>query len=187
MTRFIALVVALLLGKAVMMAVEYRDGIAHAETVQLAQGKPATSPADYLPLGLQYMMQKDEVSNLLRAFGQYQIDTVDRHMLAYIIPDPATDSKTGLFLQFYNGGLVQVTSGRYEMTKVLYDVYFPKILATRDRLKQLGVTTLSEVPADAFYAYSDDISYIIISGGQWDVGYKAEIAFKFRDWEDQRN
>ncbi len=140
----------------------------------------------YLPLGLQYMMTMDESDAQLSAVRQYRIQTAHPESVSYLVPDPATGTSTGLHLTFHQGALVEVTSGRYKMNRQMFDSYMRQLLSITQQWKSQGVRIITEVPPDHFYGYADDYSYLIVSGGEFESGYKAEVSFQLIQWADSR-
>ena len=80
-----------------------------------------------LPLELRYFMSKHEVREHLKALLTYQVDADDPDRIVLMVPDHATKTKTALFLKFHENKLVSITSGKYGLTKTLFNNYMKEL------------------------------------------------------------
>ena len=140
-------------------------------------GQAEATGHNSLPFQLQYFMKSNETALHMRALAQYKVDSGDDQIMAFVVPDPATGTRTALFLRFSDDQLVGVTSGRYGMSEQLYERYMSQLASMANSWKSLGVETIIESGANNIYVYKDHISYITISGAKYSDGYQAEISF----------
>jgi hypothetical protein len=130
-----------------------------------------------LPFGLKYFMSASEVKNQLAALKGYEVSTENSKEFAFLASDSMTKTKTGLFLKLTSKGLVDVTSGRYEMTKTQFDKYFSQMMGEVQRMKIEGLSTIIEDPENMLYVYRDDVQYLSVGAGKNSSGYKVELSF----------
>lgn len=147
-------------------------------------GQASATDYNSLPFQLRYFMTSNETTQHMRVLAQYQVDSEDDQIMAFVVPDPATETKTALFLRFSDDQLVGITSGRYGMSEQLFENYMRQLRSVANGWKTLGVETVVESAANNIFVYKDRISYITISGARYTDGYQAEISFAEIEFDD---
>jgi hypothetical protein len=139
-----------------------------------------------LPLGLKYFMTASEVKSQLAALKEFEVPTDDPDIVAFSVPDRSTKTKTTLFVRLASKGLVEVTSGRYEMTESQFGEYFPQMMAAVEEWKNAGISTVVEDPENMIYVYKDDIQYVTVGASKNTEGYHVYIKFTEVKHEERR-
>jgi hypothetical protein len=129
-------------------------------TAPSAFGQPSTG----LPFDLAYSMSRQQAVEHLHLLHEYEVASGEPDTLAYVTPDPATDTKNGLFLKFSDKGLIEIASMKTGLTKSLFEKYMNSLLALALQWKTTGVETVIEDTEHNFYLYKDFRSYMTISG-----------------------
>jgi hypothetical protein len=117
-----------------------------------------------LPLGLRFGMSQDQARTHLVAAAAYATKTNRSNELAYVVPEPSTNTRNGLFLKFENSALVEIASAKSEMDEVLYRSYLSRIRSEAERWVNQGAQVVFEDNLNSFYVYHDAHSFITISG-----------------------
>ncbi len=131
------------------------------EQIRSAIGQTRTG----LPFDLDYFMSKQQVVSYLKAFDMYRIESGKEDTIAYAIDAPDTNTKNGLFLEFKNDKLVEISSMKTEMDEVLYKRYIILLLEVAQQWKASGIEIVREDNVNTYYLYRDNKSYMSISGG----------------------
>ena len=81
-----------------------------------------------LPLDLNFAMSKEDVLIHMKALDLYRVESGSKDMIAYVVPDPASNTKNGLFLKFSDeNGLIEIASTKADMSFDLYEDYMKKL------------------------------------------------------------
>jgi hypothetical protein len=149
--------------------------------------KPAyAAEVGQLPLGLQYFISVGEAKSHFKMMKDDQVQTGERNQLAFIVSDPVSKTKTGMFLKFNSRGLVEVTSGRYEMTQRQFKDYMPQMMAKIKEMKKTGIQTVVESPENNLYIYKDAIQYVTIGVSLNNRGHQVELSFTEKAYQDRK-
>jgi hypothetical protein len=117
-----------------------------------------------LPLDLDYLMPKDAVLQHLKLIDVFRVDSGKPEELAYVVPNPDSNTKNALFVTFDNDKLVRITDMKTDMSKPMLDSYMQKLKDIANQWKTKGATAVFEKDADMYYLYTDNRSYMSISG-----------------------
>jgi len=123
----------------------------------------------------------------LNLIAMYQVDSNAENLLAFVIPDPATKTKNGLFIEFDNGKLVEITSSKSGMNKQLYSEYLNNLLVNAERWKASGVSVVLESKENSLYVYKDQRSYMTIGGGKLSNKYFVDISFTEKQYHERKH
>jgi hypothetical protein len=121
-----------------------------------------------LPLDLNYYMSKDSVLKQLKLIDQFRVDSKDLNQLAYVVPNPDSDTKNALFVTFDNDKLVRISDVKSNMNKPMFDSYMRQLKGIADQWKAKGAAIVFEKNDDMYYVYKDIRSYMSISGAALD-------------------
>lgn len=140
-----------------------------------------------LPFDLEYFMTKPEVVNHLKAFAMYRVNTEKEDEIAFVVPDPGTNTKNGMFLEFERGKLVEITSIKSGMKKAQFETYLKQMLSIADKWKKTsGASTVFESTTNNFYLYKDERSYMTISGGGPSESFSVDVSFTEKEYHERR-
>jgi hypothetical protein len=117
-----------------------------------------------LPLDLNYYMTKDAVLQQLKLIDQFRVDSKDANQLAYVVPNPDSNTKNALFVTFDNDKLVRIADMKSGMSKPMFDSYMQQLKGIASQWKAKGAATVFEKETDMYYVYKDVRSYMSISG-----------------------
>ena len=129
-----------------------------------ASGAVGQAPTG-LPLDLDYFMSRQQTVAHLHLLAPYKVESRNPNTLAYVLPDPVTSTKNGLFFEFKGDGLVEIASMKTGLTSLLFTKYMTGLLSIAEQWKAAGVETIVENKEHCFYLYRDRRSYMTISGG----------------------
>jgi hypothetical protein len=118
-----------------------------------------------LPFDLDYLMSRQQTVAHLHLLDVYKVESGNSNTLAYVLPDPATDTKNGLFFEFKGDRLIEIASMKTGLTSLLFTKYMTGLLSIAEQWKAAGVETIVENKEHCFYQYRDSRSYMTISGG----------------------
>jgi hypothetical protein len=141
-----------------------------------------------LPLDLNYYMSKDAVLQQLKLIDQFRVDSKDINQLAYVVPNPDSNTKNALFVTFDNDKLVRITDMKSDMSKPMFDSYMQQLKGVANQWKAKGATIVFEKDADMYYVYRDIRSYMSISGAPLDKKpglYSVTVEFTERDFQNK--
>jgi hypothetical protein len=141
-----------------------------------------------LPLDLSYFMSRDAVLQQLKLIDRFLVDSRDANQLAYVVPNPDSNTKSALFLTFDNDTLVCISDIKSDMSKPMFDSYMQKLKATAEQWKAKGAKTVFEKDADMKYLYKDVRSYMCISGSALEKKpglYMVSVSFTERDYQNK--
>ena len=117
-----------------------------------------------LPFDLAYSMSKEEAVARLKSLESKRIQNESTDTIAYAVPDPATDTVNGLFLNFSADKLVEITTTKYNMNSVLYQNYMADLLDQAKSWVEQGMEVIVEDENDNYYVYKDKRTVVSISG-----------------------
>ena len=149
-------------------------------------GAALTAERTGLPFDLEYFMTKPDVVNHLKAFAMYRVDTEKEDEIAFVVPDPGTNTKNGMFLEFERGKLVEITSTKSGMKKAQFETYLKQMLSVADKWKTSGASTVFESTTNNFYLYKDERSYMTISGGDPSEDFSVDVSFTEKEYHETR-
>jgi hypothetical protein len=119
-----------------------------------------------LPFGLRYGTTRSQATTQLAALADHRVDSGDPNTIAYVVPAPDSDTKNGLFLEFHENKLVEISSMKSRMPRPLYDKYVKQLLSQASGWVAAGMTPVMENKENSFYLYRDLQSYVNISGSK---------------------
>jgi hypothetical protein len=117
-----------------------------------------------LPFDLTYSMSKEQAVARLKSLDPKRIQNASKDTIAYAVPDPATDTVNGLFLNFSADKLVEITTTKYNMNSTLYQHYMADLLDQAKFWVEQGMEVIVEDENDNYYAYKDNRTVVSISG-----------------------
>jgi hypothetical protein len=117
-----------------------------------------------LPLDLDYLMPKDAVLQHLKLIDVFRVDSENPCELAYVVPNPDSNTKNALFVTFDDDKLVRIADVKSGMNKAMFDSYMLQLKGIASKWKASGCTPVFENEKDMYYVYKDMRSYMSISG-----------------------
>jgi len=117
-----------------------------------------------LPFDLAYSMSKEQAVARLKSLESKRIQNASKDTIAYAVPDPATDTVDGLFLNFSADKLVEITTTKYNMNSSLYQHYMVDLLDQAKSWVEQGMEVIVEDENYNYYAYKDNRTVVSISG-----------------------
>lgn len=131
---------------------------------EVGRNRPGAQSYSGLPLDLRYGMSRAETQAHMKLMRQYEVPPPNAGELAYVVPDPGSSSKNGLFLKFDGEKLVEIASMKTGMTQPMYDKYMESLRTKTKEWIGQGMTAVLEDRRNAFYLYKDERSYVSVSG-----------------------
>ena len=141
-----------------------------------------------LPLDLNYYLSKDAVLQQLKLIDHFRVDSKDINQLAYVVPNPDSNTKNALFVTFDNDKLVRITDMKSDMSKLMFDSYMQQLKGVANQWKAKGAVIVFEKNADMYYVYRDVRSYMSIAGAALDKKpglYSVTVEFTERDFQNK--
>ena len=141
-----------------------------------------------LPMDLNYFMSKDAVLQHLKLIDQFRVDSKDINQLAYVVPNPDSNTKSALFVTFDNDKLVQIMDVKSDMDKPMFDTYMIKLKDIANQWKAKGASIVFEKDADMYYVYKDVRSYMSISGSALEKKpglYSVTVEYTQQDFQNK--
>lgn len=122
----------------------------------------AATPQPYLPLGLRFGMSSEQAQAQMETLASYKVPS-SAGELAYVVQDAGEKTRTGLFLEFDDGSLVEVESMKAGLTGDRFDTYKANLLATANAWLSQGAVVVMADKNNGLWIYQDGATYMQIN------------------------